>query len=149
MSYIKTQVKNNKGESSSISITDGSIKIKFDTNYFLENEKIELEKKIIQARENGSENTYKNLIQAYERILELIRKENKWEDKYSHYKLKNDNGELEEVVSTWKQKGEDIRNHKTYKVVEWNNNSNYISLNINGVNISEEILKKEKRSLMA
>lgn len=142
MGYIKTQVKNNKGEGSTISITDDSIKIKFDTNYFLENEKIELEKKIIQARENGSENTYKNLIQAYERILELIRKENKWEDKYSHYKLQNDNGEWEEVVSTWEQKGEDIKNHKTYKVVKWNNNSNYISLNINGTDISEDLLNK-------
>lgn len=41
-------------------------------NIFLRNEKKELEKKITEAREKGKENTYKNLIQAYERILNLI-----------------------------------------------------------------------------
>ena len=41
-------------------------------NMFLKNEKSALEQKITQAREKGNEGTYKNLIQAYERILNLI-----------------------------------------------------------------------------
>ena len=85
------------------------------TNEFLENEKIALENKLIKARDNDNENTYKNLIQAYERVLDLIRKENVWTDMYSHYKMKIDD-EFQEVVSTWKQKGEDIKDHKIYKI---------------------------------
>jgi hypothetical protein len=88
------------------------------TNQFLENERIALEEKITEAREKGNENTYKNLIQAYERVLELSRKENKWEDMYSHY-YKGDkkiNGE-NEYVATWKQNyAGDIKDHKIYKV---------------------------------
>lgn len=84
-------------------------------NEFLENERIALEDKITKAREGNNENTYKNLIQAYERVLELIRKENLWSDMYSHYKMKID-GEFQEVVSVWQQKGEDIRNHRIFKV---------------------------------
>lgn len=84
-------------------------------NEFLENEKISLEDKITKAREGNNENTYKNLIQAYEKVLELIRKENVWTDMYSHHKMKIDD-EFQEVVSTWKQKGEDIKDHKIYKI---------------------------------
>lgn len=88
------------------------------TNQFLENEKIALEEKITEARNKGNENTYKNLIQAYERVLELVRKENKWEDMYSHY-YKGDNkinGE-NEYVATWKQNyAGDIKDHKVYKI---------------------------------
>lgn len=88
------------------------------TNQFLENERIALEDKITEARNKGNENTYKNLIQAYERVLELNRKENKWEDMYSHY-YKGDNkinGE-NEYVATWKQNYVgDIKDHKVYKI---------------------------------
>jgi len=86
------------------------------TNQFLENEKLALEDKLVKARDGSNENTYKNLIQAYERVLELIRKENVWTDMYSHYKMKIDD-EFQEVVSTWKQKGEDIKDHKTNKEI--------------------------------
>ncbi len=88
------------------------------TNQFLENERIALEEKITEARNKGNENTYKNLIQAYERVLELIRKENKWEDMYSHYyegdeKLNGEN----EYVATWKQNWNgDVKDHKIYKI---------------------------------
>lgn len=86
-------------------------------NEFLENEKLALERAMEETRKRGSENTYKNLIQAYERILLLIDKENKWKSMYSQYGLKNDEtGEFEDVVSTWEQKGEDIRNHHIYKI---------------------------------
>jgi hypothetical protein len=87
-------------------------------NQFLENERIALEEKITEARNKGNENTYKNLIQAYERILELIRKENMWEDMYSHYydgetPIKGEN----EYVATWKQRDNgDIKDHKIYKI---------------------------------
>ena len=93
------------------------------TNQFLENEKISLEDKITKAREGNNENTYKNLIQAYERVLELIRKENVWTDMYSHYKLKIED-EFQDVVSTWKQKGEDIKDHKIYKIEKEITNDN-------------------------
>lgn len=83
------------------------------TNQFLENERIALEEKITEARNKGNENTYKNLIQAYERVLELIRKENKWEERYSKYKS-ND----KDMISTWEQKGEEIRNVRKYEVKE-------------------------------
>lgn len=88
------------------------------TNQFLENERISLEDKITKARKSDNENTYKNLIQAYERVLELSRKENKWEDMYSHY-YKGDkkiNGE-NEYVATWKQNYVgDIKEHRIFKV---------------------------------
>lgn len=99
------------------------------TNQFLENERLALEDKIIKAREGNNENTYKNLIQAYEKVLELSRKENKWEDMYSHYyegdkKLDGEN----EYVATWKQNyNGDIRDHKIYKVEKEINKSIEIS----------------------
>ena len=98
-------------------------------NQFLENERIALEEKITEARNKGNENTYKNLIQAYERVLELIRKENKWEDMYSHYyegdeKLNGEN----EYVATWKQNyNGDIKEHKIYKIEKEINKSIEIS----------------------
>lgn len=87
-------------------------------NEFLEDEKVALEEKITEARNKGNENTYKNLIQAYERVLELIRKENKWEDMYSHYYEgdKPINGE-NEYVAIWKQRDNgDVKDHKVYKI---------------------------------
>lgn len=81
------------------------------SNKFLETEKLELEKKIVNSRNQNNEGTYKNLIQAYERVLELIRRESKWEQRYSY---NNPN----EVLSTWEQNGDDIRNKKEYKAKE-------------------------------
>lgn len=102
------------------------------TNEFLENEKIALEDKITKAREGNNENTYKNLIQAYERVLELIRKENVWEDMYSHYydggeSLKGEN----EYVTTWKQRFDgEIKDHKIYKIEKEVTPSSMLKVNI-------------------
>lgn len=52
---------------------------------------------------------------ALSEVTRLIEKES-WKDMYSHYQLKDSNGEFQEVVSTWRQKGEDIRNHHIYKI---------------------------------
>ena len=52
---------------------------------FLENEKLALQKKIAEAREKGNEGTYKNLIQAYERIINLIYQDEYRNKKYVMY----------------------------------------------------------------
>lgn len=110
-------------------------------NEFLENEKLALERAIEETRKRGRENTYKNLIQAYERILLLIDKENKWESMYSHYGFKNDEtGEFEDVVSTWEQKGEDIRNHNVYKI-EKEISTPKVSVTVNEPIISNDKIK--------
>ena len=106
-------------------------------NKFLENEKIVLEEKITEARNNEKENTCKNLIQAYERVLELIRKENIWTDMYSHYQMKIDD-DFQEVVSTWQQKDEDIREHKIYKIEK--EITNDISMDDKTLNSIEDIV---------
>ena len=80
---------------------------------FLNKEKENLEQKISRTLENGDIGTYKNLMQAYERVLYLIKEEDVWQEKFSHY---HSNGK--ELISTWEQKGEDIRNNKKYEVKE-------------------------------
>jgi hypothetical protein len=101
-------------------------------NKFLENEKVALEEKITEARNKGNENTYKNLIQAYERVLELIRKENVWTEFSSHYydgeeSIKGEN----EYVATWKQRNDgEIKDHKIYKIEKEVTPSSMLKVNI-------------------
>lgn len=80
---------------------------------FLNKEKENLEQKISRTLEKGDIGTYKNLMQAYERVLYLIKEEDVWQEKFSHY-----HADGKELISTWEQKGEDIRNKKTYEVKE-------------------------------
>ena len=86
-------------------------------------EETELLKKIKKSRDNNDFGTYKNLIRALtdvtmlkQRELDRLPKET-WKDMYSHYYEgreveKGDN----EYIATWEQKGDDIRNKKTYKI---------------------------------
>jgi hypothetical protein len=55
---------------------------------------------------------------AFKEVVHLVHEEEekvKWVDMYSHYKTEID-GEISEVVSTWKQRGEDISEHRLFKV---------------------------------
>ena len=84
----------------------------------LVNEAMELKEKIENARKREDYGTYKNLILAFKEIVNLIHEEKektKWVDMYSHYKMKIDE-EFQEVISTWKQRGDDVSEHKIYKV---------------------------------
>lgn len=86
-------------------------------------EQHELLLKLEKIRKEDNYGTYKNIVNALSEVTRLIEHStpiDKWEQHYSSYKKKNDNGEWEETISTWEQKGEDIRNHKTYKVVDNN-----------------------------
>lgn len=80
---------------------------------FLNKEKTSLEQKISETLKRGDIGTYKNLIIAYKEVLRLIKDEDTWQEKFSHY---YSNGK--ELMSTWEQKGEDIRNEKIYEVKE-------------------------------
>ena len=79
---------------------------------FLENERIQLQLKLDKALNNDDASLYNKYIQAYERTLSLLEKTS-WQEKFSHY-----NSDGKELISTWEQKGEDIRNKKTYEVKE-------------------------------
>lgn len=79
----------------------------------LNKEKTSLEQKISETLKRGDIGTYKNLIIAYKEVLRLIKDEDTWQEKFSHY---YSNGK--ELMSTWEQKGEDIRNEKIYEVKE-------------------------------
>ena len=84
----------------------------------LQHEAIELKDKIENARNKGDYGTYKNLILAFKEIINLIHEEKEkteWKDMFSHYKMKIDD-EFQDVVSTWRQRGEDIEDHKVYKI---------------------------------
>lgn len=107
--------------SSKITTTDDGIKCEVDKELSLlealQNEQTQLLKKLAKISQGDTDNygTYKNIIQALSEVTRLIEKES-WRDMYSHYQLRNDDFEFEEVISTWKQKGEDIRDHHIYKI---------------------------------
>lgn len=79
---------------------------------FLENERLQLQSKLDKALNNDDASLYSKYIQAYERTLLLLQKES-WQEKFSHY-----HSDGKELISTWEQKGEDIRNKKVYEVKE-------------------------------
>lgn len=85
--------------------------INMKTLDFLNKEKENLEQKISRTLEKGDIGTYKNLIIAYKDILRLIKDEDVWQERFSHY-----HSDGKELISTWEQKGEDIRNEKVYEV---------------------------------
>lgn len=120
----------NKNNYSQVTITPDGVTCTFGEfrvvpNSLLEsliNEENELLRKIKYSRDNKDFGTYKNLIRALTDITTLKNREldrlpkDKWESLYSHYKEKNENGDFEDMVATWEQKGDDIRNHKIYKI---------------------------------
>lgn len=118
-SKIVNEVTNNKGDSSRITISEDSMKVEFNKPLLeaLQNEQNQLLQKLAKISQGDKDNygTYKNIIQSLSEVTRLIEKES-WKDMYSHYQLKDSNGEFQEVVSTWRQKGEDIRNHHIYKI---------------------------------
>jgi len=86
-------------------------------------EENELLQKIKHSRDNKDFGTYKNLIRALADVTSLKQKElaniprETWIEKSSHYYEgreieKGDN----EYIATWEQKGDEIRNHRTFKV---------------------------------
>lgn len=118
-SKIVNEVTNNKGDSSRITISEDSMKVEFNKPLLeaLQNEQNQLLQKLAKISQGDKDNygTYKNIIQSLSEVTRLIEKES-WKDMYSHYQLKDSNGEFQEVVSTWKQKGEDIKDHHIYRV---------------------------------
>lgn len=86
----------------------------------LQNEQNQLLNKLAKIRQEDNYGTYKNIVMALSEVTRLIEKNTpieKWEDRYSHYREQKDNGEWEETISTWQQKGEDnIKDHKIYKI---------------------------------
>lgn len=99
-----------------------------DKRDFLEHERLELQTRLSYSLEKGDIGTYKNLIQAYERILAL-QKDNKpssdeWVQMYSKYKTMDDNEKPISMVAIWEQKGDEIRRHRMFEVkreVKYNN----------------------------
>ena len=86
-------------------------------------EEQELLIKIEKSRDNNDFGLYKNLIRALtdvtmlkQRELDRLPKET-WKDNFSHYyegrEVESSNNEY---VATWEQKGDEIKNHKVYKV---------------------------------
>lgn len=101
---------------------------------FLEIERESLQKTMHRVLENGDIGTYKNLIQAYERVLGLIRdteKENKWENLYSKY-----NTESIPMISIWKQKNDDVKDIKQFRLYD-DNLLNLVIKLVNQIQMSE------------
>lgn len=99
-----------------------------ETSKFLEIERKDLQKALHRVLENGDIGTYKNLIQAYERVLGLIRsieKEYKWETLYSKY-----NTEGISMISIWKQKDDNVKDIKQFRLYD----DELLSLVINLIN---------------
>lgn len=87
-------------------------------NLYLEQE--DLLKKMAKYRDKGDVGTYKNLVRSLADVTALIdnmwrntpiKPIEKWQEKFSHY-----HSDGKELISTWEQKGEDIRNEKIYEV---------------------------------
>lgn len=77
----------------------------------LKNEAKALNEGIRKTRERNDIGTYKNLIQAYERILTLIQRYD-WQRMYSEYGVDDT-----KQVAIWEQNGDGlIRNHKIWEV---------------------------------
>lgn len=114
---IVSEVSDKQGKGSRVITSKDSIKIEFNKPLLeaLQNEQNQLLKKLEKIRQEDNYGTYKNIVMALSEVTRLIEKES-WKDMYSHYQLKDSNGEFQEVVSTWRQKGEDIRNHHIYKI---------------------------------
>lgn len=112
--YNKLSFKDSKYTTLSNKLNKGKkIDESLNTLGFLNKEKTSLEQKISEMLKKGDIETYKNLIIAYKEVLRLIKDEDVWQEKFSHY-----NSDGKELISTWEQKGEDIRNKKTYEVKE-------------------------------
>ncbi|MCD3245291.1 hypothetical protein G8S21_04920 [Clostridium botulinum C] len=87
---------------------------------FLKQEENMLRNKINKCLEGNNFSMYKNLIQAYEKVVELIKKYD-WKLMYSEYKTEDDNGSVNQEVTVWEQNGDkDIRNRKVWTVVDNN-----------------------------
>ena len=114
---IVSEVSDKQGKGSRVITSKDSIKIEFNKPLLeaLQNEQSQLLQKLAKIRQEDNYGTYKNIIMALSEVTRLIEKES-WRDMYSHYQLRNDDFEFEEVISTWKQKGEDIRDHHIYKI---------------------------------
>jgi hypothetical protein len=118
--------------SSKVNITDegiecsvGEFKIQYNITLIeaLKKEEDELLKKIEKSRDNNDFGLYKNLVRALTDVTCLKQRElanlprETWKEKSSHYyegdkAIKGEN----EYVTTWEQKGDEIRNKKTYKI---------------------------------
>lgn len=84
---------------------------------FLKQEENMLRDKISKCLQGNNFSMYKNLIQAYEKVVELIRKYD-WQLMYSKYKTEDNNGNLVQQVAVWEQNGdESVRNHKVWNVL--------------------------------
>ena len=97
-----------------------------DKSEFLEHERLSLQKRLSQSLSGNNIGTYKNLIQAYEKILSLQSQEDKWVQMYSKYETRSkEEDDFIPVVSTWEQKGDEIRNHRIFEIVKEVDNKEY------------------------
>ena len=88
-------------------------RIEMDKSEFLEIERKSLQNNISMALVKNDINTYKNLVQAYERILSL-QKDDKWELKYRVSHTENSDGN--KTLSLWEEKGSETRNGRKFEV---------------------------------
>lgn len=85
---------------------------------FLREEEKDLRTKAKGRREALDMPMYKNLINAYEKVVELIKKYD-WRLLWSKYGNKLPNGTFIDCISIWEQNGDDIcRNHKMFGRVD-------------------------------
>ena len=81
---------------------------------FLEMERKSLQDKMSLVLQRNDVNTYKNLIQAYERILSL-QKEEKWQLSYRISGAENSDGN--KILSLYEKNGDKIRNGKKFEII--------------------------------
>lgn len=66
--------------------------------------------KMEKAIEEDNMGTYKNLLQALERVTYLIQRE-EWTQQWSKYSCDD-----EQYIAVWEQRGSDIRNHRIFEI---------------------------------
>lgn len=92
--------------------------MKKETMEALKFEELELVKKIKKANENGEFGTYKNLVQALERILYLQERfQEVSKTMWSKYKMVKEGKEID-VVSIWEQQGDKVQNQRVFEIKE-------------------------------
>lgn len=102
----------------------------------LKQEITSLNESIIAARNRGNIGTYKNLIQAYERVMTLIERYD-WKQMYSEYTTDD-----QKQIAVWMQNGEgQIKNKKVWNV-EDGKNSNKEQICIHNVQIEPKQLNQ-------
>jgi len=115
-----------------------------DVVHFLKEEEKKLRMHLNDCLSRKDTGMYKNLIQAYEKVVELIKKYD-WQLMYSEYDIPVDSEHKQREVAIWEQNGdENIRNHKVWSISEKGMNvyasTEDITINNGGIKLDDKAI---------